>query len=412
MRSMADAQALRDLDRAFRAIPGARTEARTILAVFEREIVWLLDAHRARAGAAAILLRLSGWTFGKQDPSDAAILDAPLEREHASRAIARFHSFEGWEEATNHAQDTVDPRFEAAADAIVDGDAPALRGLLASHPGLARARSPYAHHATLLQHVSANGIEASRQWQSPQNAVEIARILLDAGSEVDALCGAYHGSTALGLVVSSVHPARAGVQAALVETLLDAGAAIDGRATEHGTPIETALLFGYPNAAEVLARRGARIDDVVVAAGLGRADLAARLAEQPNARLDLAFRVASRLGRTEAALAVLDKGADPTKQDHEGFTGLHWAAFFGHFETVEALLARPNVKAVLEVKNIYGGTVLDCTVWAARHVKQEIDRLPVIRKLIDAGADIAEVGPRPVDIPAMEAVLTRAAAER
>ncbi len=60
------------------------------------------------------------------------------------------------------------------------------------------------------------------------------------------------------------------------------------------------------------------------------------------------------------------------------------------------------------MKNIYGGTVLDATVWGARNVKRHIDRLPVIRKLIAAGANVDEVGPRPVDVPAIEAVLVAA----
>jgi hypothetical protein len=405
-----DSEALRDLDRMLRAIPGARAETRTILEVFEREMAWLIDAHGARSAAAAILIRHAGFTFGQQDPSDAAILDASLDDERARNAIAKFHWFASYDDAVRRAGELVDPHFEAAADAIVDGDAPALRALLASHPNLARARSAYAHRATLLQHVAANGIETSRQWQSPKNAVEIARILIDAGSEVDATCDAYGGSTAMGLLVTSEHPAEAGVQVALVETLLDGGAAIDGAPTDKGTPIEAAL--GYPDAAEALARRGARIDDVVVAAGLGRVELIERLAGRPGARLDQAFRIASMLGRTQAALAVLDKGADPTKQDAEGFTGLHWAAFFGHLETVEALLDRANVRAVLEVKNIYGGTVLDGTVWGARNVKRHVDRLPVIRKLIAAGAKIEAVGPRPVDVPAIEALLVASSATK
>jgi ankyrin repeat protein len=404
-RPMRDSERLRDLDRKLRSIPGARTETRTLGEVFEREIAWLFDAHRTRSPAAAILLRHAGWRFGHQDPSDASILDSTLDEAHARNAIAKFHWFASHDDATKRAGEPVDPRFEAAADAIVDGDAPALRALLTSHPDLARARSPYAHHATLLQHVTANGIETSRQWQSPKNAVEIARILIDAGSEVDATCDAYGGSTAMGLLVSSAHPAEAGVQVALVETLLDAGSAIEGIATDKGTPIETAVVFGYPDAAEALARRGARIDDVVVAAGLGRVELIARLAKRPGARLDQAFRVASGLGRTQTALAALDNGADPTQQDAEGFTGLHLAAFMGHLDTVEALLDRANVRAVLEVKNIYGGTVLDGTVWAARNVQTHIERLPVIRKLIAAGANIAAVGPRPVSIPAIEALL-------
>ena len=85
-----------------------------------------------------------------------------------------------------HADEVVDPAFEAACDAIVEGDAAVLRALLARDPALLHARSRFAHHQTLLQHVAANGIEHSRQWQSPPNAVEIAEILLGAGAEPDA----------------------------------------------------------------------------------------------------------------------------------------------------------------------------------------------------------------------------------
>jgi hypothetical protein len=105
---------LRDLDRMLRAIPGARTERRTVLGVFEREIAWLIDAHRARSPAAAILVRHAG---------DASVLDAPLDDERARNAIAKFHWFVSYDDAMKRAGEIVDPRFEAAADAIVDGDA-------------------------------------------------------------------------------------------------------------------------------------------------------------------------------------------------------------------------------------------------------------------------------------------------
>jgi hypothetical protein len=407
-----DSEKLRALDRALRSIPGARTEERTLVEAFERETAWLVAAHRARSPAAAILIRHAGFTFGQQDPSDESILDTPLDDERARISIAKFHWFQSWEDAAKHFNEHVDPCFEAAADAIVDGDAAALRALVAKRSDLVSARSPYAHHATLLQHVMANGIETSRQWQSPENAVEIARIVLDGGAEVDATCDAYGGSTAMGLLVSSDHPAAAGVQVALVETLLDAGAAIEGVATDKGTPIATALAFGFPAAAEALARRGARIDDVFVAAGLGRVDLVRNLAKKEGARVDEAFRVACSLGRTEAALALLDERADPLKQDAEGFTGLHWAAFFGKTETVGALLARANVRAALELKNIYGGTVLDATVWAARKYPTAVDRMPVMRALIAAGANVAEVGPRPIDVKEIEALLAASSAKK
>ena len=78
------------------------------------------------------------------------------------------------------------------ADAVVGGDLALLARLLAEHPGLTRDRSPYGHGSTLLHYVSANGVEIRRQ-RTPANIVRIARRLLDAGSDVDALSGAYGG---------------------------------------------------------------------------------------------------------------------------------------------------------------------------------------------------------------------------
>ncbi len=40
----------------------------------------------------------------------------------------------------------------------------------------------------LLHHVAANGIEVERQLQTPPNAVEIMRLLLEHGADPDAVC--------------------------------------------------------------------------------------------------------------------------------------------------------------------------------------------------------------------------------
>ena len=121
----------------------------------------------------------------------------------------------------------------------------------------------------LLHHVAANGIEVERQLQTPPNAVGIMRLLLERGAEPDAICDAYGADdTTLGLLVSSAHPAAAGVQAALVEELCRGGARVDGL-DDDGAPLWTAIAFGYTEAAEALARCGARVDNVVFAAALG-----------------------------------------------------------------------------------------------------------------------------------------------
>src|SRR5438045_3556890 len=117
--------------------------------------------------------------------------------------------------------------FEAAVDAIVAGDETTLRKLLLEHPDLIRARSTREHHSTLLHYSAANGVEDHRQ-KTPANAVRIAEMLLDAGAEVDAEADMYGGRcTTLGLAATSVHPERAGLQNALMRTLLDHGAQVD-----------------------------------------------------------------------------------------------------------------------------------------------------------------------------------------
>src|SRR5205807_2098987 len=83
-------------------------------------------------------------------------------------------------------------RFEAAVEAVINGDEASLRRMLAEHPDLAQARSsrtccfdPPEHRATLLHYVAANGVENYRQ-KTPPNAVEITRLLLDAGADPNA----------------------------------------------------------------------------------------------------------------------------------------------------------------------------------------------------------------------------------
>src|SRR5205807_10347183 len=102
----------------------------------------------------------------------------------------------------------------------VSGDVPSLSAMLRGDPTLVRARSTRRHHATLLHYVAANGVEGGRQ-KTPANAVEVANLLLDAGADVDALADMYDAKcTTMSMLVSSCHPAKAGLQAALAEPLL------------------------------------------------------------------------------------------------------------------------------------------------------------------------------------------------
>src|SRR5262249_10032491 len=112
--------------------------------------------------------------------------------------VARAHGFASWPKFAKHIQESARQnstasKFEAAVDAILNGDAPTLRRLLRANPELIRARSNRAHRSTLLHYVSANGVEDYRQ-KTPPNIVEITKVLLAAGAELDAESEAYGGS--------------------------------------------------------------------------------------------------------------------------------------------------------------------------------------------------------------------------
>src|SRR5204862_7562168 len=119
---------------------------------------------------------------------------AALDLADAQLVVAHEYAFEEWADlvAFTEAVRQGGPvaRFEAAVEAVIAGDALTLRSMLKEHPELVRARSTRRHHATLLHYVAANGVEGGRQ-KTPANALEVAKILLEAGAEVDALADMY-----------------------------------------------------------------------------------------------------------------------------------------------------------------------------------------------------------------------------
>ena len=325
-----------------------------------------------------------------------ASLGAKFALADAQLVIAREHGFESWPKFAKHIEglaleNSPVSQFELAADAIVTGDTAALESLLRENPNLIRVRSTRVHRATLLHYVGANGFENYRQ-KSPKNAVEIAKILLDAGAEVDAVADAYGKDTTLGLVATSIHPKQAGVQIALMETLLDYGAAIDG-APGEGSPLIAALHNGRPQAAEFLAGRGARLD-LEGAAGVGRLDVVESFFNDDGslktsatpAQMNAGFLWACEYGRNSVIEFLLKNGADLRAGESTGMTGLHWAVVGGQLDTIQLLLERG---APLDAKNVYGGTALGQALWSAINGDPGIDYVPIIETLLDAGAEIS-----------------------
>ena len=274
-----------------------------------------------------------------------------------------MHGFASWPKFADYLKgaefvDSPVSQFEAAVDAVVSGDAALLARLLAEHPELVQARSAREHRSTLLHYVSANGVEDFRQ-RTPANIVEIAKLLLDAGADVNAESEAYGGrSTTLGLAATSCHPEESGVQIPLLEILLERGARLEQR--DGSSAVNACLHNGRGAAAAFLAERGARLD-VEGAAGVGWLDLLPGLiADATPEQLADSFAWACQFGRTSVVAFLLEQGVGlEARLKHHGQTGLHWAAYGGHPGAVKWLIERG---AAVDAKDAsYQGTPLE---WA------------------------------------------------
>jgi ankyrin repeat protein len=314
---------------------------------YERQAAALFDALQAEEDAAVWRFKWEHPSFRGKLPDD--VRAATLSLDDARLVVARSYSFEGWADLKAYAEQVANEspvrRFEDAVEAVVDGDVPKLRTMLEVNPNLIRARSSRRHHATLLHYIGANGVEGSRQ-RTPPNAVEVAKLLLDAGAEVDALADMYDNKcTTMGMLVSSCHPHNAGLQAPLAELLLDYGAAHQGPGTNWQSDVGTALAFGYLDTAKVLAKRAGAVKNIAEAAGLGLAKETARMLPSADATSKhAALALAAQHGHVEVGRLLLDAGEDPSRYNPEGHhshsTPLHQAVLGGHLDVVKLLIER------------------------------------------------------------------------
>jgi len=175
--------------------------------------------------------------------SNIDVQSAALDLADVQLALARWYDFLDWSALSEHAREaslrgTPVWLFESAVESVITGDVDTLASRLHERPELVSARStritsfdPPVHAATLLHYVAANAVEAYRK--TPSYAVQIVKLLLEAGARAD-----MYGQpcTVMCMLVSSCRPAEAGVQVALVNTLLDFGASIEGD-SRWGSPL-------------------------------------------------------------------------------------------------------------------------------------------------------------------------------
>jgi ankyrin repeat protein len=269
----------------------------------------------------------------------------------------------------------MDAKFQPAIAAIRSGDLETFKALVGQDPTLATSRSSMSH-PTLLQCVA---LEGKGDGKDKPNNVEMARVLIDAGAELNEP-----------LVAAASIDNRA-----VAELLLDHGASIDG--TGGWSPIEEALYWNSKDVVALLLERAAGVQNLRTAAGLGRTDLIEgyfnpdgslrpeagkinwpwggletivcsnfdqtgrqKLADRVNewsqdrqGIINNAFVYACMHGHIEAARLLLQHGAEinvvPGGFDYAG-TGLHYAALNGQRAMVEFLLQQGADREVKDTK--------------------------------------------------------------
>ena len=403
--TLADAQLVIAREHGFSSWPKFAKEIGSRTGAGALADIWRAAEEAVVTGDVSSLARLlSGHEqmFRSQRPQSSWLvgLTPDYSAADARSIIVRNHGFESWDQFAAYADAAKNPtspvaRFEAAVDAIVAGDVVGLQRLLRQDPDLVRARSTRTHHSTLLHYVGANGVEGFRQ-RTPKSAVQIAETLLDAGAEVDAGADMYDGGcTTLGLVATSIHPKVAGLVQPLIDSLIAHGARVDVPGSGRGhLLVNGCLANGRPEAAELLASRGAPLD-LEGAAGLGRLDLVKMFFDadgrlkstETTKQMKDGMAWACEYGRTEVIGFLLDHGVGVGERLRpDGQTGLHWAAHGGYVDAVKVLLMR---HAPVDVKDAsFDGTPLDWALHGWTEAAAKDSYYQVVALLVAAGAPV------------------------
>jgi hypothetical protein len=332
----------------------------------------LLRDHKARTPGAAQRVREFHPRYGRA--TDAEIFSAQLKLSDAQLTIARESGFPSWARLKTHIEKPTladrlqlphherieDATFRRTVDLIDAGDAVGLRAQLKQHPNLTHQRvtfegGNYFRNPTLLEFIAENPV---RHGTLPDNIVQVATVILDAGVDQSAL------NETLMLVATGSVPRECGKQLLLIDLLCDRGA-------DPNSAILATVLHSELEAVNALIARGARID-LPVAAALGIDEAHRLLAGANSEDRHLALTLAAQFGHVKIVRLLLDAGEDPNRYNpiggHSHTTPLHQAASAGHVELVRLLVERG---ARLDLKDIlWHATPVD---WARHAGKKEIE---------------------------------------
>lgn len=270
-------------------------------------------------------------------------------------------------------RDTLDRLFREAVQAIDAGDVAALESLLAAHPRLVRDRleapgawlrdtvgralDGFFKRPYLLWFVAEDPVRAGAL---PGNIAQVADVIIQAARREGVETLQEQLDYALRLVGWSWIARRCGVQIALIDVLVDAGA----------TPADNdTLVNGNLDAAARLVERGAPLT-LPTALCLGRWADADRIAATASARdRQVALVLTALNGKAEALARLLKMGVDLNAYSTDIYThatALHHAVSSGSLAAVKTLV---EAGADLQVPDsAWNGTPLG---WAEHYVSEK-----------------------------------------
>ncbi len=242
---------------------------------------------------------------------------------------------------------TLDALFQQAVSAIDAGDVAALERTLAAHPELVRDRlakpgrwlrdtvgralTGFFQRPYLLWFVAEDPV---RNGKLPPNIAAVARTIIDAAKRERVATLQEQLDYALRLVAWSWIARDCGVQIALIEALIDAGA-VPGR-----TPDDALVNHHFAAAAHLVARGGALT--LATALNLERWDDARRLISSTSPRdKQFAFILTALNGRAEGLRLMLDAGIELNGVSEDLYAhapALHHAVWSGSLDAVKVLV--------------------------------------------------------------------------
>jgi ankyrin repeat protein len=347
----------------------------------------LQRAHRA--GQLSAAARIAGHHPRQRNRGLREVLEGQFTLADSQLVVAREYGFESWAKLKHHVEVVQrcallrpHPRFGEAVAALDGGELERLRALLRDDPSLVHARGeldpPYGYFtgATLLHHVAANPYRVPL----PANIVEVARLLLDAGADPNALTSSPKGgNTTMALIITSAHCSEAGASAPLMDLLLARGAKLDVQSPEALR--DSITNYGF-QAADRMIQLGATMD-VLAAAALGRVDVLralfdaeGRLTSLPirdgqvlseRDAIGLAFLHAYVAREREAAELLLEKDGNWNMIGVNNGTALHRATSGGDLPMVQRLVAKGA--DLNDRNNPFGATPIS---WAEHVHDQEV----------------------------------------